>query len=164
MKKGKLYIIQGFIGAGKSTYSKKLQEKTGAIHYNPDEWVSKLFKKEEFMQNWNQCFDEVLRILWEKTKEDLKNGKDVIFDMGFWLRKDRDYARTIANECSAETELIFLNVPDEILKNRIVKDRPPELAKRHLQNFEENKKKFEIPQEYENATIIKNFTEDEIVK
>ena len=53
-----LYIIQGFIGAGKSTYSAKLAERTKAIHLNPDKIVTEMFKKDEYMNNWESCFDK----------------------------------------------------------------------------------------------------------
>lgn len=156
-KKTILYIIQGFIGAGKSTFSKKLSTEKNAVHLNPDQYVTKLFKKDEYMSNWNKCFDKTVEILWDKTKEYLKSGIDVIFDMGFWFKKDRDFARKVAEECSAECKHIYLFVPDEILKERIVATRPPQWVEIHLQNFEKNKKIFEEPQADENVIIIKNF-------
>ena len=64
------YLICGFLGAGKTTYSQKLSKETGAIHLNPDEWCMKLFSKEEYAQK----------------------GKSIIFDMGFWTKQSRDEA------------------------------------------------------------------------
>ena len=157
MKQATLYIIQGFIGAGKSTFSRKLSQETGAIHLNPDEWVLKYFKQDEYMKNWDTCFESTVDKLWEMAKQYLNNGKDVIFDMGFWLKKDRDLARDVARKCNADCKLYYLYVPDNILKERIVADRPPEWAERHLQNFDNNKKRFEEPQPDENAIIINNF-------
>lgn len=155
--KSTLYIIQGFIGAGKSTFSKKLTKETGASILNPDEWVSKLFTKEECEQEWDRCFDNAVAILWEKAKSLLKEGISVIFDMGFWFKKDRDFARKVAEECGAETVLYYLYVPDEILKKRIIDSRPPRWAKIHIENFDKNKEKFEIPLPEENAIKINNF-------
>ncbi len=156
-KKATLYIIQGFIGAGKSTFSRKLALETGACHFNPDEWVSKLYNKEEYMKNWNECFDKAVRHLWERTKEALMDGHDVIFDMGFWYRKDRDFARMLASECNVDFKHYYLHVPDDILKERIISDRPHEWAKIHLANFDKNKKLFELPGGDEEVVIIDNF-------
>jgi len=33
-----VYVICGFIGAGKTTFAKKLEEKTGAVRITKDEW------------------------------------------------------------------------------------------------------------------------------
>lgn len=40
-----VYLICGFIGAGKSTFSKKLEEKTGAVRVTKDEWSIRLIGK-----------------------------------------------------------------------------------------------------------------------
>lgn len=157
MSKPTLYLIQGFIGAGKTTFSKKLSLESGAIHLNPDEAVTKLYSKDEYMQNWDECFENTVHALWEKTKEYLNKGNDVIFDMGFWYRKDRDFARQIARECNANCLLYYLYVPDNILKERIVADRPPEWAERHLQNFDKSKSRFEVPKPDEDAITINHF-------
>ena len=156
-KKATLYIIQGFIGAGKSTFSRCLSKESDAIHLNPDEWVSKLYTQEEYKNDWNKCFEATVHKLWIKTKEYLSNGIDVIFDMGFWLKRDRDFARQIAQQCNADCKHYYLYVPDEILKERIVENRPPEWAKIHLENFDKNKKLFEIPSSDEDVVVINNF-------
>ena len=155
--KGTLYIIQGFIGAGKTTFSKKLTENIKAIYINIDESVVSMFDKDVYMKNWNFCFEKCLSIMWEQTKNLLSIGENVIFDMGFWLKKDRDYARNLAKQCGANVVHYYIYAPDEILKERIIKNRPIEWAKKHIENFENNKNKFEEPTEDENAIIINNF-------
>ena len=109
------------------------------------------------MNDWNKCFDATLVQLWEKTKEYLNSGVDVVFDMGFWIKKDRDFAKQVALECNANYKHYYLYVPDEILKQRIISDRPPEWAKIHLENFDKNKKLFDAPSADEDVTIINNF-------
>ncbi len=37
-----VYLICGFIGAGKTTFAKKLEEKTGAVRITKDEWSIRL--------------------------------------------------------------------------------------------------------------------------
>ena len=86
------YLICGFLGAGKTTYSQKLSEETEAIHLNPDEWCMKLFSTEEYEQNWDKCFSKTIEHLWKKAEEYAQNGKSIIFDMGFWTKLSRDEA------------------------------------------------------------------------
>lgn len=156
-KKPILYIIQGLIGSGKSTFSRKLASEINAIHLNPDEWVINLYSKDEYMKNYDEYFDKTICLLWNKTREYLLSGKDVIFDMGFWYKKDRNFAKMLALECNANLIHYYLNVPDSIIKERIIVNRPQEWAKLHLQNFEKNKKLFEFPENDEDAIIIDNF-------
>ena len=152
-----LYIIQGFIGAGKSTYSAKLAERTKAIHLNPDKIVTEMFKKDEYMNNWESCFDKALDFMWKNTIELLNQNKSVILDMGFWKKNDREYARGIAKQLGVKLEHIYLSVPDEVLKERIRTTRPAEWVKIHLDNFEKNKLNFEEPDATENYTTINNY-------
>ncbi|MDR0850760.1 MAG: ATP-binding protein [Christensenellaceae bacterium] len=157
MKKTTLYIIQGFIGSGKTTFSKKMAVETGAVHLNTDELVIKLFDKKDLESDWEKCFDETCNILLQKTKEFLNSGKSVILDMGFWHRPDRDYAKSMARECNSDFKHYYLYVPDNILKERIVSDRPFEWAEKHLKNFDKNKKMFTPPEADEEAITINNF-------
>jgi predicted kinase len=152
-----LYIIQGLVGSGKTTFSKKLVAEKNAVHLCPDEWVTNLFTKAEYMADWNKCFDDVLIKLWNKTIEHLTSGESVIFDMGFWYKKDRNFARVIASECSADLVHYHLVVPDEILKERIISSRPKEWADKHLEKFDENKLSYEAPTPEENAIVINNY-------
>lgn len=156
-EKPKLYIIQGFIGAGKTTFSKDLATQKSATHLNPDNIVSETFTKEEYMKDWDKCFDHAVEKMWKTAKENLNQGKSVVLDMGFWKKEDRNKAREIAKECEAEAKHFYLKVPDEILKERIISTRPEHWAKIHIQNFEKNKQNFEEPTEDENVEVIQNY-------
>ena len=157
MAKSTLYIIQGFIASGKTTFSKNIAMKTNSVHLNPDEWVTKFFSEEEYFNNWYNCFDITISRLWKCAEEYLIKGKSVVFDMGFWLKNDRLKAKEIANKCCANFIHYYLYVPDEILKERIIKTRPKKWADVHIRDFEKNKQKFDVPTNDENAIVINNF-------
>lgn len=151
-----LHIIQGFLGAGKSTFSKKLAQENDAIIYNPDEWVEIIFTKDEFLANWNKCFDETVNILWKNAKNMLLSGKDVIFDMGFWDKQSRDNAKEFATKLNVGFKHYYVYAPDDILKERISL-RSGEIAERNLKNFEKLKENFVEPKDDEEVIVIKNF-------
>ena len=138
------YLICGFLGAGKTTYSKKLSDETSAIHLNPDEWCMKLFSKEIYERNWDKCFSETIEYLWKKAEEYAKNGKSIIFDMGFWTKKSRDEAIKKAVELGFLPIIHYISAPDDILKSRISK-RNGHIAIHNLKQFDELKKQFEEP-------------------
>lgn len=157
MKKAVLYIICGFIGAGKTTFSKKLSDETGAVHFNPDELCVRQFDKSDWEQNWEQCFSLTMDKLWKMTARYLKDGKDVILDTGFWDRKSRDFAKSVANECHADWKLYYLDVPDEVAKRRIL-SRTGVIAENNIKHFEEIKQLFSVPAVDENPIVIKNYS------
>jgi predicted kinase len=155
MKKSTLYIIHGFLGSGKTTFSEKLSLETGAVHMNPDEWCVKLFEKNN-RQHWRKCFDETVNILWEKTVEYLSNGTDVIFDMGFWDRQSRNHAKSIAAKCNSDFKHYYIYVPDDIAKERLL-SRSGKIAENNVENFDEIKKQFSEPDIDEDIIIINNY-------
>ena len=144
MSKPTLTIIQGFIGSGKTTYSKKLSLDTGAIRLNGDEYCDAHFPIEKLETDWDQCFSEAITQLWLQAENILRDSKSVILDFGFWDRKSRDYARSIARKLDVDFQHIYINTKDEIIKDRLAL-RSGEIAKRNLRNFEDLKKYFEEP-------------------
>lgn len=156
MKKATLHIIQGFLGAGKTTFSQKLAMEINAVHLNPDEWCVKLFSKQEYEQNWEKCFTQIREILWEKNKAYLLNGTDVIFDSGFRDKESRLYAQSIAIECGAEFKHYYIYVPDDIAKQRIAM-RTGKIAENNLKNYNLIKKLFAEPDADEMAIVIHNY-------
>ena len=156
MKKATLHIIHGFLGAGKTTFSQKLMKETNAVHLNPDEWCVKLFSKQEFEQNWENCFAKTLEILWQQTKNYLLNGTDVIFDSGFWDKASRCNAKSIAIECGAEFKHYYIYVPDDIAKQRIAL-RSGKIADNNIKNYERIKTLFSEPDADETVIVIHNY-------
>ncbi len=143
-KKPTCYLICGFLGAGKTTYSQKLAQEKKAIHLNPDEWCITLFDKTEYEKNWNECFSKTIALLWKKAEEYAKQGKSVIFDMGFWTKKSRKEACQKAIALGYSPIIHYIFAPDEVLKKRI-SQRSGTIADYNLKHFEELKMQFEEP-------------------
>ena len=150
------YLICGFLGAGKTTYSQKLAKETGAIHLNPDQYCMELFDKTEYEENWDECFSKTITLLWEKASEYAKNGKSVIFDMGFWTKISRDEAIKKAVELGFLPIIHYVCAPDEILKQRI-SARKGAIAEYNLKHFDELKKEFEVPTKTEKYVKYDNY-------
>ncbi len=152
----KLYLICGFLGAGKTTYSRALAAKENAIHLNPDEWCMKLFSKKAYEQNWSECFSQTIDRLWQEIKDAALCNQDVIFDMGFWTKESRDEARKRALELGLESEVHYVYAPDEVLKERI-SHRTGVIAENNLRQFDSVKQSFEPPQPDEPHILVNNF-------
>lgn len=154
--KAKMYLICGFLGAGKTTFSKKLAIEKQAIHLNPDESCCKFFSKQEYESNWEECFAKTMNILWDEATKAIKSGTDVIFDVGFWSKASRDEARQKARDIGAEPVVYYLYAPDEELKRRICQ-RKGRIARNNIKNFQTIKKLFEEPSDWEDFVKINNF-------
>ena len=150
------YIICGFLGAGKTTYSKKLAQETGALHLNADEWCMKLFSKDEYEKNWEDCFLKTMKYLWGLALDFSKVKKSVIFDIGFWSKQSRDEAYKKASELGFLPVVHYVYAPDNILTERIAK-RKGAIAENNIKNFDEIKKLFEEPSDDEKYIKIDNF-------
>ncbi len=151
-----IYLICGFLGAGKTTYSKKLAETTGAIHLNPDDVCMHRYKPEEYESNWEYCFTQTLDFLWQEIANYIKQNKDVIFDVGFWSKLSRDKAVNKVKQMGGKPVIYYVYAPDDILKQRIA-TRKGKIAEQNLLNFDNTKKLFEEPSEGEDFVTIKNY-------
>ncbi|MGH1351774.1 MAG: AAA family ATPase [Methyloligellaceae bacterium] len=143
-----LTIVQGFIGAGKTTWSKKLAHETGALRLNADEFCEENFTARELEENWEECFSSAVDKLWCIAQQELKNGNNVILDFGFWSYSSRQQARKLASDLNIHFRHIYINTPDNILLERL-KARSGQIAKKNLDNFDCLKEQFEPPNEDE---------------
>ena len=116
----KIYFVCGFIGSGKTTYSKQLADKRGAFRFSIDEWMIPLYG--EHMER--EVFDKRLATLQELFKESAQQlftlGVPVIFDFGFWRKVDRDKFTNWAEKLGVESEVHYLDVPFDTCKQRAV--------------------------------------------
>lgn len=84
-----VYLIHGFIGSGKTTFAKSLEEKTGAKRFTPDEIIAKRYGKNLSVEEIRNANLVVKAEIWEKVKMAIKNNQDIILDYGFWKKKQR---------------------------------------------------------------------------
>lgn len=114
----KIYFIAGFVGSGKTTYAKKLAQAEKGFRFSLDEWMIPLFG--EHMER--EVFDSRLATLQELFKEaalELTSlGVPVIFDFGFWTRKDREAFMAWATHHNLIAEMHYLDVSFELCKQR----------------------------------------------
>ena len=106
------YLIHGYLGSGKTTYAKALEQKLDAVRFTHDEWMSKLYgddPAEEYFADNAKRVSEVMEAVWTRC---LQVGVDVILDFGFWSRSDRDQVRTMVSRLGANCCLYALSCSD----------------------------------------------------
>lgn len=115
------YIICGFIGAGKTTFARKLEKETGAIRITKDEWMVKIFGNKITLDNKFAEYDKsVTRLAKDVAFQILKSGGDVIIDEGFWSKSQRvDIKQKIA-QLGAKPILYYVESSVERMRERVV--------------------------------------------
>jgi predicted kinase len=111
-----MVLIVGLPGAGKTTWSRRLEEERKAVRLTPDEWMDALFNTNDADgRRW------VLEseLFWGIAARALELGVDVILDYGCWSEEERDLFRTRAQQLGASAEMVLLDLPIEVLWERI---------------------------------------------
>ena len=147
MNQGKIILICGLPGAGKTTLAKKIESEQSAIRFCPDEWMEELG-----VSLWDSKTREVLeQRFWRLAQQLAVQGNTVILENGFWGKSERDEYLNKARTLGVQIELRFLDVPIDELRDRL-QQRGAEgddlIAKDKLEKYF---KDFDQPQEAELA-------------
>ena len=109
----RLVLICGLPASGKSTLARRLADELPAIRLDKDAWVTRL---------GGDPWDDDLRgrvegLLWDLTRDLLRQGQSVILEWGHWARAERDEKRLGARALGADVELHYLSAPiDELVR------------------------------------------------
>ncbi|TDC99821.1 ATP-binding protein [Nonomuraea deserti] len=112
---GRLILVCGLPGAGKTTLARRLAAELPAVRLCPDEWLAHLGL---------DLFDDGLRDrlerqLWRHAQDLLRLGQVVVLEYGFWSRAERDELRLAARALGTAVELRYLAAPIDELCRRL---------------------------------------------
>jgi predicted kinase len=107
------HLIHGFLGSGKTTFARRLENELPALRFTHDEWMTRLYEDDPAINDFAIFFSRVsahIDRLWLRC---LALGVDIVPDLNFWSRRQRDEARATADAAGAATRLYRLCPEDE---------------------------------------------------
>jgi predicted kinase len=114
-----VYLICGFIGAGKSTFAKRLEQKTGAVRITKDEWSIRLIGHDPAIDSYAEHDRRIIALSRDVAFQLVDKGIDVIIDEGFWSKDERRAIRKRAEDAGARAILCYLDTPIAVIRQRI---------------------------------------------
>lgn len=122
---GKVHLILGPVGSGKTTFGRGLSRERHALFLNMDEWMSVLFRRDRpptglwewYRDRVNRCKQQIQLI----TESALQVGIEVILEIGLVLRSDRDNFFIWLDSMNTELKIYLLDAPREVRRERVVK-------------------------------------------
>ena len=110
---GRVLLLCGPVGSGKSSFARALVKGVGAVHLSLDEWMIRLFGRElpraEHQAKLGACY----ALLLDHAATLALSGVTVVLDGGFWHRRLRDSARSKLDARGVEYSLCVFELPDE---------------------------------------------------
>ncbi len=114
----KIYFVCGFIGSGKTTYSKELAEQHRAFRFSIDEWMIPLHGEHMERNLFNSRLATLQDLFKHSALQLFSLGVPVIFDFGFWSKADREAFTDWSSSVGVDSEIHYLDVSFETCKQR----------------------------------------------
>ena len=114
-----LHLMVGLPCSGKTTRARQLEHEYSALRLTIDEWHTRLFGQDANDKEHDARHELIETLLWDVASRALVLGVDVIFDLGCWVRSQRDEYRLRAKSLGADFQIHYTYAPEELLLERL---------------------------------------------
>jgi predicted kinase len=148
---GRLVVITGLPGSGKTTLATELAKSMPAVRMCPDDWMMS-----SGIDLWNEgARDRIEQFQLSLALDLLRAGGNVVIEWGVWTREERDALRDGARSVGAAVELRYVSAPiDEMWRRIVQRDREGQWGSRSItrEELERWTAAYEPPTDEEMAT------------
>lgn len=113
MSQATAHLVHGYIGAGKTTFARALELRLPAVRFTHDEWMVALYGQDPPAAVFPEYFRRVSALIGAQWTRCLALGVDVVLDLNFWSRAQRDETRRAVEALGGSHRLYHLELPDE---------------------------------------------------
>ncbi len=155
--KATAYLLHGFVGAGKTTFARQLEQRHRAQRFTHDEWMHRLYGANPPKQHFVEYARRIDDILWPCALRVLELGVDIVMDTGFWTRASRDSAKARVEASGGRAMLYAITCPEAELRRRVLertRDVPVDSLWINEEAFDLFKTQFEPVADDEEAIVI----------
>lgn len=119
----KVHLIEGPVGAGKSTFSSSLALRVDGVHIALDEWFAALFSPDRpegnFVPWYIERKERLLELIWAHSRRVLSAGTDVILELGLVQQQRRVMFYQQVQDEGFELSVYILDAPREVRRDRV---------------------------------------------
>jgi predicted kinase len=119
----RIHLVEGPVGAGKSTFATRLGYELAAPRLDLDEWMVVLFRPDRpatgFMDWYSERKQRCIEQLWNVVCEIVGSGTDAVLELGLVGRLDRTafYERVDASDL--QLTVYVIETPEEVRRQRV---------------------------------------------
>ena len=116
-----VHLVFGRVGAGKTTYARAYASEHRAVLLCLDEWMANLFTMDApkpLTLDWMMPrVERAERQIWATAQQILGAGVDVVLELGFFTREQRDRIRALAAGHTIQAHVV--DAPVEVRRERV---------------------------------------------
>lgn len=118
-----IHLVEGPVGAGKTTYAISLSRDLRAPVLNLDDWMVTLFRadrpQDDFMgwyvERKQRCLDQI----WKVARDLLRCGSDAVLELGLVRQRDRQAFYALADAAQVGLRIYLLDAPEPVRRSRV---------------------------------------------
>ncbi len=122
-RQGRIHLVLGPVGAGKSTYGLALSREHGAVRLTLDDWMSRLFRPDRpddgviewYVERASRCVEQI----WATALGIVENGTNVVLELGLLKAAERRRTYRRADDANVTLSLHFLDAARDIRRERV---------------------------------------------
>lgn len=158
--KGTLIFFCGKMGAGKSTLARRLADQPNSLLLSEDQLLAGLYPDViDSLDDYILYSRRLKSVLKSQVVGLLRMGVNVVMDFPGNTRTQRQWFREVVDEAGCPHELIYLDRPDSVCIEQLLKRREQEPERAKFDNeetFHAVTAHFQPPEENEGFKVVMN--------